>query len=180
MRWMVVVVVMCLSGCSFLFVHGPPPRYDEMAEFDCTESRAAPVVDTVLGVLQGLNLIVAAGETDQDWARIFNGNPPFERSTAVPIYAIAAAVELGSAIYGYSVTGSCRAAKAKVRDERGVDPGGRPRWTPPPPVPPPGNRPLPPPPGVRPPPPPAAAPAAVPPPPGPPPAPPPPPPPPPS
>jgi hypothetical protein len=61
MRWLVWVMVASLSGCSFAFVSGPPPRHEELPAFDCTESRVAPVLDTLFTVLQVANFAVAAG-----------------------------------------------------------------------------------------------------------------------
>src|SRR5262245_13992971 len=106
MRSMVLVIAVYLSGCSFLFVTGPPPHHEELRDFHCTASRAAPVVDTVFAILQGANLIVAAASSDKEWSDLFGGKPAVERGTAVPIYALAAGIELASAIYGYNRTGS--------------------------------------------------------------------------
>ena len=111
---MVVAVVVVLSGCSFMFVSGPPPNHEQLASFSCSESRAAPVVDTILAALQVLNLATAAGNTDAEWNDRFNGNPPISRDTAVPLYVATTVLTTVSAYYGYKHTGECRAAKEQA------------------------------------------------------------------
>jgi hypothetical protein len=114
MRFMVVAVVVVLSGCSFMFVSGPPPNHEQLPSFSCSESRAAPVVDTILAALQVLNLATAAGNTDEEWNNRFNGNPPISRDTAVPLYVATTVLTTVSAYYGYKNTGECRAAKEQA------------------------------------------------------------------
>jgi hypothetical protein len=166
---MVWVMAAWLSGCSFAFVSGPPPHHEELPAFDCTESRVAPVLDTLFAVLEGANLVLAAASTDQQWSDNFNGNPPIERGTAIPLYIALAALGTGSAYYGYARTSACREALEAARNRaRGTGVGPQAPWQPPPPaapgappgpsVPPP-VLPPPPPPAATPPPPPAAPPA---------------------
>ena len=133
MRWMVVVLVASLSGCSFAFVSGPPPHHEELPAFDCTESRVAPVLDTVFAALQAANFAVAAASTDEQWSDNFNGNPPISRGAAVPLYIAFAAVSTFSAYYGYSRTGACREAIEAARNRaRGTTVGPQAPWQPPP------------------------------------------------
>lgn len=106
---------MCSTGCSFLFVNGPPPRREEQVAFDCTESRAAPVLDTIFAILQGANFAFAAASSDEQWAENYNGDPPLERTAAVPLYIAGALLFTGSAYYGYTNTRECRDAKMQVR-----------------------------------------------------------------
>jgi len=156
-------MVVWLSGCSFAFVSGPPPHHEELPAFDCTESRVAPVLDTVFAALQVANLAVAASSTDQQWSDTFNGNPPINRGTAVPLYIALAAVGSFSAYYGYSKTGDCRQALEAARNRAQGTVGPQAPWQLPPPTGPgvpPGTA-VPPP--VAPPPPPPAAPPAQPP-----------------
>src|SRR5262245_13561595 len=40
-----------LSACGVFFAHGPPPGYEHMDHFQCTETNTAPVVDLVFGGL---------------------------------------------------------------------------------------------------------------------------------
>jgi hypothetical protein len=94
------------SGCSFLFVKGPPAHHAEMATFDCSESNAWPVVDAVWAALNGLGAASAAGD-DQ--------NPQQDQIVAVGIAWLA--VSGISAIYGFSKVSECNDAK-RQRDER--------------------------------------------------------------
>jgi hypothetical protein len=48
------------SGCSFLFVGGPPANHAQMATFECTDSNAWPVVDTIWALLNGIGAVSAA------------------------------------------------------------------------------------------------------------------------
>jgi hypothetical protein len=134
MRWLVLGMVASLSGCSFAFVSGPPPHHEELPAFDCTESRVAPVLDTVFAALQVANLALAASSTDQQWSDTFNGNPPINRGTAVPLYIALAAVGTFSAYYGYSRTGDCREALEAARNRAQGTVGPQPPWQPPPPA----------------------------------------------
>jgi hypothetical protein len=165
MRWMVCVMVASLSGCSFAFVTGPPPHHEELPAFDCTESRVVPVLDTLFAALQIASFAAAAGTSDQQWSDTFNGNPPFSRGAAVPLYIALAALGTFSAYYGYSKTGDCREALEAARNRaRGTTVGPQSLPSPPaapgvpPVVPPPAAPPPPPPPPPPAPPPPVAAP----------------------
>jgi hypothetical protein len=42
-----VPLILATTGCSLLFVHGPPDGYQEMESFSCTESRVLPILDVV-------------------------------------------------------------------------------------------------------------------------------------
>jgi hypothetical protein len=141
MRWSALVLVAWLSGCSFAFVKGPPANHEQLPYFDCTESRVAPVLDTIFAVLEGVNLVYAASATDQQWSDNFNGNPPIARDSAIPLYVLLAVLGAGGAYYGYSNTGECRYAKqqAMVRAARPPyvpQPAGWPSPYPPAPFPP--------------------------------------------
>jgi hypothetical protein len=125
-------LALSLSACSFVFVSGPPPQHEQLPYFKCTESRVAPVLDIIFAVLQGANFLVAAGSSDERWAENFDGDPPIERTTAVPLYAIATLLGAGGAYYGFTRTGACRSARSQafVRGQRGNF-GQPPTWPPP-------------------------------------------------
>ena len=53
------------SGCSFLFVHGPPANHEQLEYIPCTESDAGPVLDIVWGGLNVLGAIVIASSPDE-------------------------------------------------------------------------------------------------------------------
>src|SRR5512132_2406578 len=108
MRWVALVMVMSLSGCSFLFVKGPPPNHEQLPYFACTESRAGPVLDTLFTLLQSANLRLAASSSDHEWKDRFGGSAPIERGNAVPLYVALTALGVGGMYYGFKNTGECR------------------------------------------------------------------------
>ena len=89
-----------LSGCSFLFVDGPPPHHRSLAYFDCTSSRLAPVTDLVLGGLEGIGVAaeVAGQQRSSD-------------SSVIAPAAVAAAF-VASGIVGFMRVSSCNEAKS--------------------------------------------------------------------
>ena len=128
----VALVCLCLTGCSFAFVHGPPDNHRQLPVVGCTSSNAAPVLDTIFTVLELSNLGLASAQSDEQWANDFGGNPPLKRGNAMPFYAALSAVGAAGAYYGFTRVGACKAAQAEaVR-----------RMTPPPPPGPPGATPL--------------------------------------
>ncbi|HXU62523.1 MAG TPA: hypothetical protein VN962_12520 [Polyangia bacterium] len=90
-----------LSGCSFAFVHGPPPNHERLPSVDCTTSNVLPVLDAVFAGLAVADAVGAA-----------TGAPEF-RSPKSEAFAFAAeAVLVGaSAGYGFSKTSQCRQAQ---------------------------------------------------------------------
>jgi hypothetical protein len=132
MRRIVLVLALVVGGCSFVFVSGPPPQHEQLPYFSCTESRVAPILDLVFAILQGANFVVAVGSSDQRWADNFDGDPPFERTTAIPLYAAVAALAAGGAYYGFTRTAACRDAKARAMFRmRDGNFGQPPSWPPP-------------------------------------------------
>jgi hypothetical protein len=108
------VLLVMLSGCSFVLVSGPPDNHQQLPAFDCTTSRLGPGLDTVWSILQVLNFATAAASTDDDWNDNFGGDPPFSRSTAMPVYGVLAGLGIAGMYYGFSRTGECRSAKAAL------------------------------------------------------------------
>jgi hypothetical protein len=138
----IVLALALLSGCSFVFVSGPPAHHEQLPYFSCSESRIAPVLDTIFAVLQGANFLLAASVSDERWADNYDGDPPIARSTAIPLYAIGALLGVGGAYYGFSRTAACRDAKelALTRAQRNGPPQA---WPPQQPYPPQGTYPPP-------------------------------------
>lgn len=132
MRTMVLVIGLVLGGCSFVFVSGPPPNHAQLPTFECSSSRVVPALDTAWTVLQTLNLIVAASESDGDWSNTFGGNPPFSRGTAIPLYAVAALLGAGGMYYGFTKTGDCRRAREEQLARAMQQPRPIGTWPPPP------------------------------------------------
>lgn len=131
MRRIVAVAVMTQAlGCSFALVSGPPANHQQLPYFECTTSKVGPVLDTVWTSLQALNLLVAASASDQEWDENFDGDPPFGRSTAIPLYLGLAALGGAGMYYGFTRTSACKGAKQEqiaaaivsVRRERALEP----------------------------------------------------------
>jgi hypothetical protein len=133
-------------GCSFLFSAGAPDNHRALESFQCGDSYAPPVVDTVVGGLLAFGAIGAAANEDKTVAKANPvDQPQVRRDTNVGIgVAIAFAVaDAAGAIYGYHAAGDCREAQAtrlaEVSRARvlpppyGVPPSGEPplRWPPP-------------------------------------------------
>jgi hypothetical protein len=94
------------SGCSFLFVHGPPADHARVTTFECSESNAWPVVDVIWAGLNGLGAASAAGD---------DKNPQQGQIVGVGIaWLVVSGI---SAIYGFGKVSTCKDAK-RARDER--------------------------------------------------------------
>ena len=92
------------TGCSLLFVKGPPSEPSHARPVACTTSRVAPVLDSVFGGLEVARMGLDLAASDQT----FQG-APISRGADIAIGATLATLFLGSAIYGYSATGACSA-----------------------------------------------------------------------
>ena len=158
----------CLGGalscaCSFIFVSGPPARAEtheprvRPEPVDCTSSKAAPIIDTVIAGYQAFRTGYALQADDSDYVDV-----PIKREADIGIGAGLTALFTAAAVYGYVVTGKCSDAKETYARQRVPPPSPPPVAGPPstftyaPPQAPPGA--MPPPPA---PPPPAAPPAAT-------------------
>ncbi len=130
MRTLVLVLGMFLGGCSFVFVSGPPANYRQLPAYECTSSRAAPALDTVWAALQTSNLLYASLVSDSTWSSFYNGNPPLARKTAIPFYAVLAALGIGGMYYGFTKTGECRRARWETM-QRGMQAPPPATWPPP-------------------------------------------------
>jgi hypothetical protein len=110
--------VTMLAGCSFVFVPRPPPKAPPTV--DCTESRIAPISDTVLtggllaGAIAGLS---AKSNCPSDATDIMCLGPGLGAAFANTLGAVAL---LGAVVYGVSAldgfrdTGTCRTLHATV------------------------------------------------------------------
>ena len=111
------------SGCSYIFVHGPPPRtevatpgerWSRSSTVECTTSNAVPIVDTLLGApLIGLGALVFVGSAAAESKPSTFGSIGPTQGEAMAIGAAAVAVGslvLASAVSGYGRTADCRQA----------------------------------------------------------------------
>jgi hypothetical protein len=95
------------SGCSFIFVHGPPRNHENSVAFECTSSVVAPVLDTVWAGLNGIGAISAASTDEATW----NSRSTTSRGAVIAVGAGWFLLSGASAIYGFTRTQSCRDAE---------------------------------------------------------------------
>lgn len=106
----IAALALCLSGCSFLFVDGPPIGYEDMAYFQCTESKVAPGADTFAALF---DVVMAAGYYSRASDAVYMEDAEqLESAGALAIGA--AAIWAASAIYGFSNVGQCIDAKTEI------------------------------------------------------------------
>ncbi|HEX3477307.1 MAG TPA: hypothetical protein VHT91_19930 [Kofleriaceae bacterium] len=129
MRRIGAATALLFAGCSLGFVAGPPPEHAALPSFSCSDSRVAPVLDTVLASLAGLTALSAAGSTDAMWE--MNNNRLGSRADAIALFAPLAALEAASAYYGYTRVHACVEARqqALARVQTRL-PGMQPIWPP--------------------------------------------------
>jgi len=117
MRLLASILVIALAGCSFAFVSGPPDNHAQLSYFDCTSSRLAPILDTVLTGLMLANVITLAAESDADLARsqgctLGESNcPVISRHAGMLIDGAIGLAGAAGMVYGFTKTGACRRAK---------------------------------------------------------------------
>jgi hypothetical protein len=113
-----LIALFVLSGCSFAFVSGPPDNYRQAPYFNCTESRVAPVLDTIWTGLMVLDVLSLGVTSDADYAKNFNCSPgetncpAISRHGAMTLDAVLGIAGAAGMVYGYSKTAQCRSAKA--------------------------------------------------------------------
>ena len=118
MKRCLVALLCCVlaSSCSWAFVKAPPSDHPTAAD-DCTESRAAPVLDTVFAGLSALTIAVASGLCYQKTQGVAqDGSPDTPCSTGAYVSLVwTGVVGIGagySAYTGFRDTGRCRARRA--------------------------------------------------------------------
>lgn len=153
--WLALLATVPLSGCSLLFVDGPPKTYTPPQYVHCSSSPGWPVFDTVVAGLELVRTGIAVSASDSAYqgAQISRGADIGFGLAFMTLFAISAGV-------GYGRVSDCNAAMlgAPMPHPRRVRP---PSYYPPPPQPgsagpsgPPIGYPPPPPPNAAPPPPP--------------------------
>jgi hypothetical protein len=146
-----VAAALGASGCSFIFSEGAPADHRDRATFQCGESYAPPIVDTVAVGVLALSALGAAQDKATTVANaVAKGEDmaqaQHDANVQIAIAVGAAALDAASAIYGYHAVADCREAQdlrlAEVARARllpppyGVPPTGEPPplWPPPPAV----------------------------------------------
>jgi hypothetical protein len=108
MAWIGTMIFAAIlgTGCSFLFVNGPPRDHERRASFTCTESNAWPVVDAIWAGLNGIGAASAAND---------EMNPDKDQIIAVGVgWLLVSGI---SAVYGFGKVSDCKTATGH-RDER--------------------------------------------------------------
>jgi len=106
-----IVTLSLQSGCSFLFVKGPPANHAKLASVDCSDSNAWPVLDTIWAGLNGLGAVTAAGDATTP-----------NQGQVIGVGLAWLAVSGISAIYGFSQVSACSDAR-RQHDEQ-LEPRG--------------------------------------------------------
>ena len=112
-RFAVVFLVGLLSigssACGFIFSHGPPDGYEQMASFDCTTENTGPILDLVWGGLNVAGALAAASNPAQ-----------YQNSGQIVTVGLAWGVVSGVAAgTGFSKSSRCRAAKLQLAQRQG-------------------------------------------------------------
>jgi hypothetical protein len=94
-------------GCSLIFV--TPPRSDGrivQRPKDCTSSKAAPIVDSIIGGLQVARTGLAVAADDSDYS-----DAPISREADIGLGVAFTTLFVGSAVYGFLQTGHCQSLR---------------------------------------------------------------------
>ena len=120
----VAVALTALSGCSLLFVEGPPRDHASRHFFDCTSSMVVPGMDAALTGALALSVLGVSSDQTHTTGDIVT-------QSALVVGALA------SATYGYMKVSRCREAKDDLAERLinmpylGVPPGDASRAPPP-------------------------------------------------
>lgn len=112
-----LALVVQSSGCSFMFVHGPPEHHAEMPTFDCSDGAGWPVFDVIWAALNGIGAASAAGSEEMN-----EMNEGASRGQVIGVGLAWLVISGASAIYGFGKVGECRNAKQQLA-ERNYNPG---------------------------------------------------------
>jgi hypothetical protein len=100
-------LALLISGCSFMYVQGPPSNYQHMTDVQCTSNDVFPMLDVVFAGLNALDLSLVGSHQfhieDSGTETVFMG-----------VSAVLVAVHIASAIYGFAKTSSCQEAMANL------------------------------------------------------------------
>jgi hypothetical protein len=122
------VAAAATSGCSFLFVDGPPPNAQKLQTFSCTTSNTLPTTDVVIGGITLLEGLGALTQTSSSFTTSSGSNSSNYIGAGV---VLAGAALFGvSAATGYKNTSACREATSELMTRLyrnapgGAPPGG--------------------------------------------------------
>jgi len=100
-------LALAVSGCSFMYVQGPPSNYQHMADVHCTSDDRLPMLDVVFAGINALDLSLVGSHQ-------FRIEDSGTESVFMGVSAALIAVHIASAIYGFAKTSSCQEALANV------------------------------------------------------------------
>jgi hypothetical protein len=130
------VLALAVSGCSFVFVEGPPSNYQHQTDVHCTSNEVFPMLDVVFAGINALDVSMVGSHQ-------YHIDDSTTESLFMGVSAGLIAVHIASAIYGFVKTSSCQDAMANLsarsphRFENFLPPQQTPTTPAPPPVPPP-------------------------------------------
>jgi len=99
-----VLCVLSVSACGFIFTHGPPAGHENLPYFTCTESNTGPILDIVWAGLNVIGALTIAGDPNS------YENP----DAAVAGGLVWGVVSSSAAAVGFNKTKKCRAAKQQL------------------------------------------------------------------
>jgi hypothetical protein len=102
---MIALLTSGATGCSFLFVNGPPAGHESMPFFTCTQSNALPILDGIWAGLNGLGAVTALTAEEGTYEN---------QSQAVGVGIGWFVLSSLSARSGFKDTRECRAATASL------------------------------------------------------------------
>jgi hypothetical protein len=124
MAWAALPLAIMTSGCSFIFVNGPPdpppppPGPGQYAMVpECTTSRAWPIVDTIVGGYQVVRTVYAVSAPDSAYS-----SAPISREVDIAAGVSLTALFVASAITGYGRTSACDDFRARLFVPRPMTP----------------------------------------------------------
>jgi hypothetical protein len=93
-----------LSGCGFIFSHGPPAGHENLQYFSCTESNTGPILDIVWAGLNVIGALTVAGDPS-------SYDHPDETVAVGLAWGV---VSSSAAAVGFNKSKKCRAAKQQL------------------------------------------------------------------
>ena len=109
----VALMLAALGGCSYLATSGPGANYNPAHQPECSTSRAAPTVDTIVGIAGAVFAVSMFSQdcSDDDW-----GICSAITTTFGTMGVLTAALWGSGALTGFRRNRSCRAAQAQHQD----------------------------------------------------------------
>ena len=104
--WVAPALLLATTGCSFLFVDGPPVGHQQRDFFTCTESKTFPTVDAILAGLNTLGVLVA--EDDASFTKE-------EYQASGTLWAVVNGLSANS---GFNKVSACEVAQVQAAQRR--------------------------------------------------------------